>query len=239
MKSTKFKAFTAFFIIFLVLVCDQVLKIWIKTNFKIGDNMEIFPWFHLHFVENKGMAFGLQLGGEYGKLALSVFRIVAVFGIGYFLKRLIKDPKTSWGLVASLSFILAGAIGNIIDSTFYGLIFSDSMGKIAQFLPVEGGYASLLHGKVVDMLYFPFYEGFLPESVPFMGGDYFIFFRPVFNIADSAITTGVLFIILFQRSFFAELDKPKETAVLEKTSIEEDNNNNDEGTATKILERPM
>ena len=164
--------------------------------------MEIFPWFHLHFVENKGMAFGLQLGGEYGKLALSVFRIVAVFGIGYFLKRLIKDPKTSWGLVASLSFILAGAIGNIIDSTFYGLIFSDSMGKIAQFLPVEGGYASLLHGKVVDMLYFPLFSIDLPTWFPINAGKRFNFFEPVFNIADMAISTGFIMLIVFNKKAF-------------------------------------
>lgn len=203
------KTYQAILIILAVLIVDQALKIWIKTTMAIGDEIMITDWFRLHFVENEGMAFGLELGGSYGKLFLSLFRIVAVIFIGYILHNLIQSGAKT-GLIASASFILAGAIGNILDSTFYGLIFSESMGHVATFLPEGGGYASLFYGRVVDMFYFPLYEGFLPQWLPFWGGDYFIFFRPVFNIADSAITIGVLSIILFQRSFFSEdlLAKP-------------------------------
>lgn len=160
-----------------------------------------FDWARIHFTENKGMAFGWEFGGEYGKLALSLFRIFAVCFMGYYINKLIKE-KAHVGLVCSLSLIMAGAIGNIIDSAFYGLIFSDSYHKVAELFPEGGGYAPFLYGRVVDMFFFPLFDGYLPEWLPFKGGDRFIFFRPVFNVADSAISIGVVLIILFQKRFF-------------------------------------
>lgn len=160
-------------------------------------------WFKLHFTENNGMAFGLQFGGISGKIILSSFRVIAVFFIGWYLSRLYKT-KAHYGLIVSMSLILAGAIGNIIDSVFYGVLFSESYpgGPLGEFMPKEGGYASLLQGKVVDMLYFPMFEFYWPDWVPRYGGRFSIFFRPVFNISDTAITTGVITILLFQRRFF-------------------------------------
>ena len=176
-----------------------------------GEEIFIFGlnWARLHFVENNGMAFGLSLGGEYGKLALSLFRILAVIFLIYYLRFLIRE-KASFGLLASFSMILAGAIGNILDSAFFGLIFSSSHHTLATLFPPEGGYAGFLHGMVVDMLYFPIIEDkMLPDWFPFMAHKPFTFFRPVFNIADSAITTGVLSLILFHRQFFSGHIHPK------------------------------
>lgn len=159
-------------------------------------------WFIIHFTENPGMAFGMQFAGDYGKLILSLFRIVAIAGIIYYLY-MITRKKVKTGLLISLSLVLAGAIGNMIDSAFYGMLFSSSnYFEVARFLPAEGGYASFLHGRVVDMFYFPVMQGFYPQWVPFWGGEEFIFFRPVFNIADSSITIGVLMMIVFQKQFF-------------------------------------
>jgi signal peptidase II len=190
-----------------VLVVDQCLKIWIKTNLAYGEEIPMLgqSWALIHFVENEGMAFGLTLGGEYGKLALSLFRIVAVCFLFYYLRLLLRSKEVSFGTIASFSLILAGAIGNIIDSAFYGLIFSETPyhGGVATMFPEGGGYASFLHGKVVDMFYFPMFEGFFPEWVPLWGGEHFQFFRPVFNVADTAISVGVLSLLLFFRSFFS------------------------------------
>ncbi|MGB0931728.1 MAG: lipoprotein signal peptidase [Chitinophagales bacterium] len=187
-----------------VLLIDQVLKIWIKLNMHLGQEYEIFSWFIIHFIENNGMAFGITFGGEYGKLALSLFRIVAVVFIGFFLRHLLRT-KAPNGLIISMSLIMAGAIGNIIDSTIYGVLFSDSTyTQVATFLPEAGGYKPLLHGYVVDMFYFPLFEGTYPTWLPYIGGNSFRFFQPIFNVADSAITCGVAAIIIFQRSFFAE-----------------------------------
>ena len=179
----------------------------------LGDSFKVFglDWFHIHFTENPGMAFGLELGGDYGKLILSSFRIVVVCFIAYYLGQLIKR-NASYALLTCVSLIFAGAVGNIVDSIFYGVIFSDSGSfhspEVATFMPAAGGYASVLHGRVVDMLYFPLYEGFLPQWVPWMGGEYFIFFQPIFNIADTSISSGVVLAILFYKRFQAELEPP-------------------------------
>ncbi|MEJ2882767.1 lipoprotein signal peptidase [Pedobacter sp. GR22-6] len=176
-------------IIFLVLLADQVLKTWIKTNMFLGQEFKIIGnWFIIHFTENNGMAFGLEFGGEFGKLALSLFRIAAVGGIGYGLHYLIKH-KYHRGLILNVALIFAGALGNIIDSVLYGVIY---------------GYAGLFHGRVVDMFYFPILQGNFPAWLPVWGGEDFIFFRPVFNIADAAISVGVVIILLFQKTYFKE-----------------------------------
>ncbi len=164
-------------------------------------------WFIIHFTENNGMAFGLQFAGGYGKLALSLFRIFAVGFLGWYIYRLAKS-KTSFGVIFCFSLILAGAMGNIFDSALYGMLFSESTYfDVARFLPAQGGYSTFLHGKVVDMFYFPILEGNYPQWLPMLGGDHFIFFRPVFNVADSAITTGVLSLLIFQRKFFQSQDE--------------------------------
>jgi signal peptidase II len=193
----------AAFIIFFVLIADQILKIWIKTHMTLGEGIPVFGnWFILHFTENEGMAFGMRFGGSFGKLILSIFRIIAVAGIGWYLIHIIKQGAKT-GLVICISLIFAGALGNIIDSAFYGMIFSESkLHEVATMFPPEGGYGSFLHGKVVDMLYFPLIKGIYPSWIPVWGGSQFIFFRPVFNIADSSITVGVISLILFQRKFF-------------------------------------
>ena len=162
-------------------------------------------WFYLNFTENEGMAFGMRLGGSFGKLFLSVFRIIAVIIIGWWLHKVVKQNGNT-GLIVCISLIMAGAIGNIIDSMFYGLIFNDPVGictnQVAVLFPKGGGYAGFLHGKVVDMLYFPVIESRFPSWFPFYGGEEFVFFRPIFNIADSSITIGVFMLILFQRKLF-------------------------------------
>jgi signal peptidase II len=192
-----------------VLFLDQALKIWIKTNMYLGEEFTVLGnWFRIHFTENNGMAFGLELGGSAGKLFLSVFRILAVIGIGWYLVYLVRH-KAHGGLIACFSLIFAGAIGNIIDSAFYGMIFNDSMHQKATLFPPEGGYAGFLHGRVVDMFYFPLIDTRLPDWLPVWGGDDFQFFRPVFNIADSSITVGVIFLIIFQKRFYpAKEEKP-------------------------------
>jgi signal peptidase II len=165
-----------------------------------GEEYRIFSWFYIHFTENNGMAFGFEFGGESGKTFLSLFRILASTGIGYYLYTLIKNNSHP-GLITCFSLIFAGAVGNIIDSAFYGLLFSDDLNYLSKFLPKEGGYSGFLHGRVVDMLYFPLINSQFPSWVPFFGGEPFQFFRPIFNIADSSITIGVVLFILFQKRY--------------------------------------
>ncbi len=188
-----------------ILIIDQLVKIYVKTHIHYGDGFDMLglSWAKIHFVENEGMAFGLSFGGLTGKYILSIFRIIMVVFLFYILRNLIKHKET-YGLIISFSMIIAGALGNIIDSMFYGLIFSESYfhGGLATMFPAEGGYGSFLTGKVVDMLYFPMIDTVLPEWMPLWGGERFEFFRPVFNIADSAITVGVASILLFHRRFF-------------------------------------
>lgn len=191
--------------IVLILVVDQILKIWIKTHMEIGQEIHLLgDRGMLHFIENNGMAFGMEMGGKPGKLILSIFRVIAIIGIGWFLNSLIRK-KTNLGLVLAVSAIMAGAIGNIIDSAFYGMIFSESYNQVATLFPAGGGYSSFLHGRVVDMFYFPVINTHWPNWSPINSGESFIFFRPVFNIADSAITCGVISIILFQKRMFKDL----------------------------------
>ncbi|GAB5537956.1 MAG: lipoprotein signal peptidase [Salibacteraceae bacterium] len=190
-----------------VLIIDQGLKIWIKTNMYLGQEFSVLGnWFIIHFTENNGMAFGLEFGGEVGKIILSVFRIIAVSAIGYYLISYARKGAKI-GLIAAGSLIFAGALGNILDSAFYGLIFNDSYHQISEFMPPEGGYAPFLYGRVVDMLYFPLINGEFPSWFPIWGGEDFLFFRPVFNVADSAISIGIAMIILFQKRWFEEDDE--------------------------------
>lgn len=189
------KGWGAVLIVILLLLLDQILKIWIKTHFQLHESIEITPWFYLYFTENPGMAFGIEV---IGKLFLTLFRIVAVFFIGYYLYKLVK-ANYKFGFIACVSMVLAGAMGNIIDSVFYGVIFNHSYGQVATFMPAEGGYAPWLHGKVVDMFYFPLIETTFPDWLPIWGGQEFIFFRPIFNLADSAICVGVFSLLLFYR----------------------------------------
>lgn len=206
-------------IIFLILIVDQILKIYIKTSMSIGDEIVVFKdWFILHFVENNGMAFGLEFAGEYGKIFLSIFRIFAVIAIGWYLFKLAKKPEIPFGFIASISLIFAGAIGNIIDSLFYGMIFEQSYGHVSTIFPEGGGYASFLHGKVVDMFYFPLIDGRYPDWFPFWGGNPFIFFRPVFNIADSAITVGIFSILIFYRKYFNKVEDSPEEEITEQNT---------------------
>jgi len=189
----------ALLLIFSILIIDQVLKIIIKTNMVIGQEIPILGnWFRIHFLENNGMAFGMEWGGKAGKAALSIFRMVAIIGISWYLDSIIRK-KASLGLILSVSAIIAGAAGNLIDSAFYGMIFSESWHTPAVLFPEGGGYSSFLQGRVVDMFYFPVIDTHWPDWSPIKPGQSFIFFRPVFNIADASITTGVLAILLFQK----------------------------------------
>ncbi|MDO7171054.1 lipoprotein signal peptidase [Mariniflexile sp. AS56] len=195
-------------LIFIVLLIDQVSKIYIKTHFKLQENIEVFSWFQIYFIENDGMAWGTKISDfvsfisdRSAKIFLTVFRIVAIFGIGYWLFDATRK-NASRILILSIALIFAGALGNIIDSVFYGVLFEDSFNQVAAFLPETGGYDSLLHGRVVDMLYFPLFEIDLPEWFPLGGGKRFNFFEPVFNVADMAISTGFIMLIVFNKRAF-------------------------------------
>ncbi|WP_431133448.1 lipoprotein signal peptidase [Psychroserpens mesophilus] len=195
-------------LILIILLVDQVSKIYIKTHFTLTESIEVFSWFQILFVENEGMAWGTKISDfvsfmsdRTAKVCLTVFRILAVIGIGYWLYKSIK-LKQSKTLIFAVSLILAGALGNIIDSVFFGVLFDSSAGQVASFLPAEGGYDAIFHGKVVDMLHFPMWSGVMPDWIPFYGGQYFTFFEPVFNVADMAISTGIGILIFFNKRAF-------------------------------------
>ncbi len=206
-----------FLTIIAVLIIDQWLKVHIKLTYPIGEGFKIFDqdWARIHFVENKGMAFGLEMGGAAGKYALSIFRILMVGLLGYIIKGLVESKESKW-LIVCFSLIIAGAIGNIIDSMVYGLIFSASSfhGPVAEFMPEAGGYASFLQGKVVDMFHFPMITTTWPEWVPKWGGSSLEFFRPVFNVADAAISVGVIAILLFHRRFFTKPEEQNKKSII-------------------------
>lgn len=199
-------------IIATILFLDQLLKGWVKTTFTYTEHREITSWFYLYFIENEGMAFGMTWGGELGKLALTLFRLVACVFIFYWLYRSVKTNAHT-GLIICIALIFAGALGNIIDSVFYGVIFSASTpDTVATLFPKGGGYAPLLHGHVVDMFYFPLWEGYLPEWLPIWGGEYFVFFQAIFNLADASISVGIISIIVFQKWLFKEPHKQQPVA---------------------------
>lgn len=196
----------AYLLIFLLLLVDQVSKIYVKTNFVLGEEVTVFNWFKIHFIENEGMAWGTKLPGEYGKLFLTVFRIFAVGGIGYWLWDTVRNHKSSNYLIVAIALIFAGALGNIIDSVFYGVIFNDSYQQLAVMFSEEP-YGTWFHGQVVDMFYFPIIKDFpMPEWVPFIGGRPFTFFNAIFNVADVAISTGVGILIVFNKKAFHKGD---------------------------------
>ena len=188
-------------LIALVIVIDQALKIWVKTHFYYGEQMEITSWFKLLFIENNGMAFGMELGS---KLLLTLFRIVASVACIVYLWRLRHNTEYPKGYVACIAMFTAGALGNVIDCVAYGLIFNNPMApQVAQMFPPEGGYSSLFNGKVVDMLYFPLCEWNWPHWMPWIGGEHFVFFQPIFNIADASLSVSVIVLILFYAHYLA------------------------------------
>lgn len=215
-------------IIALIIIADQVLKIWVKTNYRFGDETEILSWFRIHFIENSGMAWGWKFGNETGKIVLTLFRMAAVIFGTWYLGKIIKQQYHK-GFIVCASLIYAGALGNLIDSTFYGMIFDTGL----HFDPIAkdyihymgtstfstNGYSSFLHGSVVDMLYFPIFDTTLPSWVPFWGGQDFEFFSPIFNIADASISIGVITLVLFQKRFFKK-NQPKDSFATVETSAE-------------------
>lgn len=190
-----------------VILIDQIVKIWVKTSFYLGEDYEIFSWFHLRFIQNNGMAFGMEFGS---KLFLTVFRIVAVCALTYYMFVLARRKNVKYRFMACIALITAGAAGNIVDCLFYGLIFNNPMPpEVATLVPWGEGYASAFHGMVVDMLYFPLCEWTWPSWLPVVGGKVFTFFDPVFNIADAAISVGIFILITFYYKQLGESDKDK------------------------------
>lgn len=219
-------------LILVILVLDQALKIYIKTNYHLNTSTQVIgDWFQLYFVENPGMAYGWKFGGNWGKMALTLFRLLAVIFGTWYLAKILKQRYTR-GFIICAGLIYAGAVGNLIDSCFYGLIFDKGMlfnPAVNDYVSYSGlakfsseGYASFLHGNVVDMLYFPIIQGQFPAWFPFWGGDDFEFFRPIFNIADASISTGVITILLFQKSFFRQRNDESQHHTIETKALADD-----------------
>ena len=208
MKITKGQAAVA--IIIVTILLDQLIKIWVKTHFYLGEELKITEWFRLVFVENDGMAFGMQMGS---KLFLTLFRIVAVAALGWIIVRFSRRPDIGYGFVVCLALVTAGAAGNISDRVLYGVIFNNPMPPaVAVMFPDGGGYAPLLYGKVVDMFYFPLFSFDWPDWMPWVGGENFLFFQPVFNLADAAISVGMVIIILFYTKHLSGKHSEEESA---------------------------
>ncbi len=205
MKKLKFSGATVTWFIVLLLLIDQAVKIYVKTHFTINESVTVFEdWFFIHFIENPGAAFGFQFGGEYGKMILSLLRIVAVALLSVYIHSLMKRQAPK-GIIMGFSLILVGALGNIVDCMFYGMIFSEStVFNVATLFPEGGGYGTFLHGFVVDMLYFPLIESTFPEWFPIVGGEDFVFFSPIFNLADTYISVGFLYLLIFQNKYFRQ-----------------------------------
>ena len=205
-RETVKRGWLAALIVLAVLLIDQVIKIWVKTHMTLHEQIEIFSWFKIVFIENNGMAYGMEIGS---KLVLSLFRIVAVGVLGYYIAQQVRK-QARWGYIICISMVMAGAAGNIFDSLFYGLIFNASSEFYTSYLvPFGSGYAPFLMGKVVDMFYFPLIVTTWPDWVPVVGGDPYVFFSPIFNFADSAISVGVVLLLLFYRKEIGELSLKK------------------------------
>lgn len=207
-KQIALRGWLAIFIVVAVLIVDQMIKIWVKTHMTLHEQIEILSWFKIVFIENNGMAYGMEIGS---KLVLSLFRIVAISVLGVYIVRQVRQ-QARWGYIVCLSMIVAGAVGNILDSMFYGLVFNASSEfYTSYFVPFGTGYAPFLMGKVVDMFYFPLIVTTWPDWVPMVGGQPYVFFSPVFNLADASISVGVVWLLLFYRRELGEISFRKKT----------------------------